>query len=120
MTERLICIVEDDEILCAALLELLAASGYRAEAFSSVDAFLASPSRDQCHGVITDLALRGASGLQLKAALLEAGEATPVIVITGRPEEGWRLRIEAAGARLLPKPFEAQTLLDLLDEALRR
>ena len=70
--------------------------------------------------LITDVHMPGLSGLELQEALQSQGHLTPVIVITGYPNEKHRTRALGNGAvGYLSKPFDEQTLgkcLTRLDE----
>ena len=121
MNSPLIAIVDDDEALCASLVDLLRSVGYRAEPFFRADTFLAAPDRSRYDCVIADVRMPGTSGLDLVRKLRERSERTPVILITALP--GSRLEDEAisAGADcLFRKPLETQVVLDHVARSLSR
>ena len=61
----------------------------------------------------------GLSGLELLERLTADGDRTPVIIITAFPEVQLRERARRLGASsFLSKPFEADVILNALDEAL--
>jgi FixJ family two-component response regulator len=114
-----IAIVDDDEMLCASLADLMRAVDYRAEAFTSAEAILASPSLPHFQCVIADVHMPSMSGIQLLQKLRGQGTTTPVILTTALPDE--RLDDEAASAGaicLLRKPFKTETLLEHIEECL--
>jgi len=59
------------------------------------------------------------SGLDLQRVLVESHHDIPVIFITGHGDIPMAVRAMKAGAvDFLPKPFDAQTLLDAIERAL--
>jgi FixJ family two-component response regulator len=63
----------------------------------------------------------GMSGVELQSHLIAQGRRMPVIFITAFPEEGSQTRALAAGAVcFLTKPFDGQTLINYLYDALKR
>jgi FixJ family two-component response regulator len=70
--------------------------------------------------LITDVQMPGLSGLELQEALQSLGHQTPVIVITGYPNEKHRTRaLENGAVGYLSKPFDEQTLIACLAVAIR-
>jgi len=62
----------------------------------------------------------GLSGLELQEALQSQGHQTPVIVITGYPNEKHRTRaLENGAVGYLSKPFAEQTLAECLSAAIK-
>jgi FixJ family two-component response regulator len=115
----LIAIVDDDASICEAIQALLRASGFLTEAFSSAEDFLQSTRLHEMACLVTDLQLRGMSGLQLQRQLGQQNSTIPIIVITAFPSEG--LRAMAAGALcVLDKPVSKEDLLACIGSALQR
>jgi FixJ family two-component response regulator len=118
-TQPLIAVVDDEEAVCRALKRLLNASSLGVVTFSSGQAFLeALPStRPDC--ALLDLHMPGLSGLDLLKRLVNAGESVPVIIITGRDDQGACAACLAAGASAyLPKPMDHAKLLQAIKKAL--
>jgi FixJ family two-component response regulator len=112
----LIAIIEDDESLRPALVDLIRSLGYAGEGFATAEAFLASDGAARAACLLSDYQLPGLSGLDLAARFRNR---LPVILITARAEAG----IAAQAARLgvlevLQKPFEADHLAALIAAAL--
>ena len=61
LTRSLVSVVDDDESVRESLPDLLRQFGYRAQAFSSAAAFLASDVVDQTSCLILDVAMPGMS-----------------------------------------------------------
>jgi FixJ family two-component response regulator len=117
----LIHVVDDDESMRTALLELLAVAGFEARGHASTGEFLlhAVPDRPGC--VLLDVRLPGPSGLELQAALRQQGTALPVVFLTGHADVATSVRAMKAGAvDFLEKPVGREVLLEALHRALAR
>lgn len=116
----LISVIDDDDSLRHALVELLESFGYRAAAFASAEAFLAGGQAAASDCIVTDIQMPGLSGVDLKHRLVETGVGSPVIMMTARTEPGLHQRAQDSGAVcLLRKPFTADALMACLDRALQ-
>jgi FixJ family two-component response regulator len=117
----LIHVVDDDESLRAALLDLLDAAGFEARGYASTGEFLLHPPPDRPGCVLLDVRMPGPSGLDLQAAPQRQGVALPVIFLTGHADVATSVRAMKAGAvDFLEKPVSRDTLLDALQRALAR
>jgi FixJ family two-component response regulator len=115
----LICVIDDDDSVRVSLEGLLRSLGHRVRAFESATAFMVSTSRAEADCVISDVQMPGMTGVEMKEAMIAAGEKTPVILITAFADETQKLRAEKAGVTcFLPKPFTGQKLIDCLNRAL--
>jgi FixJ family two-component response regulator len=121
ITKPLIHVVDDDESLRTALVELLDAAGYEACGYATTGDFLLNPLPDRPGCVLLDVRLPGPSGLELQAALQRQGIALPVIFLTGHADVPSSVRAMKAGAvDFLEKPVQRDTLLEALQRALER
>jgi two-component system response regulator FixJ len=113
-------VVEDDPLLRRALQRLLRATGFTVAAFDSAEEFLASSPAAPFDCLVLDIRLRGAlSGFDLHERLRAAGVSTPTIFITGHDDEPTRERARRIGAAgYVPKPFDEQSLISLIEAAL--
>jgi len=112
--------VDDDLAVREAIKEFLLAYGLDAAAYGSAEEFLNSDLLPRTACLITDLNMRGMSGLQLIERVAELGFQVPAIVITGYPEE--RSRAEAHGAGVIgffPKPVKMPEVLACLKQVLK-
>jgi FixJ family two-component response regulator len=117
----LIHVVDDDESMRTALLELLAAAGFEARGYASTGEFLLRSATDRPGCVLLDIRLPGPSGLELQAALLRQGIALPVVFLTGHADVATSVRAMKAGAvDFLEKPVGRDVLLEALHRALAR
>ncbi len=115
----LICVIDDDDAVRVSLEGLLRSLGHRVRAFESATAFMASDARAQTDCVISDVQMPGMTGVEMKEALVAAGDKTPVILITAFADDTQRARAEKAGVTcFLPKPFTGERLIDCLNRAL--
>lgn len=115
----LIAIVEDDDVLRAAIDQLLRSCGYATSEHSCAEDFLSSGAVNHVRCVITDIQMPGMDGVDLKRQIDKAAPGTPVIMVTARAEDHV---LERARANmpwcLLRKPFEPDTLVDCVTRAL--
>lgn len=119
-TELSISVVDDDDSFRLAIVGSLRSLGYAAQGYASGEEFIAAIGAGSCDCVITDLHMRGMSGLDLIRQLQAQGSFIPVIMITGRPEPGLETKAIALGAVcLLRKPFETDALIHCLEKALK-
>jgi FixJ family two-component response regulator len=119
VTVPLVAVVDDDELLCSSLVDLMLSAGYRAEPFTSAEAFLVSAGRLGPHCIIADVHMPGMSGLELVRELRQQGIETPVILITALPDGHLDEEAALCGALcLLRKPFETSSLLDWIARSL--
>jgi FixJ family two-component response regulator len=115
---RHIAVVDDEACIRGAMLRLLHAANYAAEAFCSGVDFLASLSRRVPDCVILDLQMPDTTGLEVQRRLNDHHVRLPVIVITGYDTPGTRERCFALGAKhYLCKPVDTATLMSSIREA---
>jgi FixJ family two-component response regulator len=115
---RIISIIDDDESMRCAVKSLVTSLGFDACTFASAEKFLQSPHLDDTSCLITDLQMPGLSGVELQKSLLAQGRRIPIIFMTAFPEERMRARaIETGALGFLSKPFDSQTLINLIDKA---
>jgi FixJ family two-component response regulator len=111
----LVSVVDDDESVRESLPDLLRAHGYRVEAFSSGEAFLASPSVTSTRAVILDVSMPGMSGHDVQRELARLGHRIPIVFISAHQDDA--ALVPPAVARLA-KPFSETDLLAALERAL--
>lgn len=109
--------IDDDPQFCDAIAGVLADAGYRA-----LSARTAGEGLQHARAVelaIVDLHLRGLSGEELVRAIREVRPTVPVILTSGIPLEDGRLIARKCGAQhFLPKPFDIDELLRVVDTLL--
>jgi FixJ family two-component response regulator len=115
----IISIIDDDVSVRSSLRSLVRSLGLGACTFASAEEFLDSSHQDDTSCLITDLQMPGLSGIELQRLLLAQGRQIPIIFVTAFPEDRMRARAMEWGALgFLSKPFESQTLIELIDKAL--
>ena len=115
----LISIVDDDALVCDGIAALVESLGYNAVTFTSAEHFLGSDVIAETTCLITDMQMPGLNGLELQEALQSLGHQTPVIVITGYPNEKHRTRaLENGAVGYLSKPFDESSLIECLTVAI--
>jgi FixJ family two-component response regulator len=115
----LIAIVDDEEAICDALTSLLRSMGWRAESFTSAEAFLQSGQVHTTACLLLDVRLPGGSGLELQQQLRSSQARIPIIFITAHGDEAMRAQALQAGAvAFFAKPFNDTALLEAIHTAL--
>ena len=115
----LIAIVDDEEAICDALTSLLRSVGWRAEGFTSAEAFLQSGQVHTTACLLLDVRLPGGSGLELQQQLRSSQARIPIIFITAYGNEAMRAQALQAGAvAFFVKPFNDTALLEAIHTAL--
>jgi FixJ family two-component response regulator len=116
-----ISIVDDDPSVREAMLGFVRSLGFDAVAFPSAEDFLQSDQIDEITCLITDVQMPGLSGVELQSHLISQGSAVPIIFVTASPERRIEAQVRRAGAAgFLNKPFDDETLIACLHQALRR
>ncbi|BBP59654.1 response regulator [Pseudomonas sp. St316] len=112
-----IAVVDDDESVRTALDSLLRSSGYKVRTYCSAIEFLDANAPPSTHCLISDIHMPGMSGVELHQQLGAMGFRIPTIFITAYPDLGVHIpRLVAC----LPKPCDADRLLDCVETALRQ
>ena len=116
----LISIVDDDALVLDGIEALVESLGYNTVTFTSAEHFLRSDLIGETTCLITDMQMPGLNGLELQEALKSRGHQTPVIVITGYPNEKHRSLALANGAvGFLSKQFDEESLIEYLTIAIK-
>jgi FixJ family two-component response regulator len=110
-----ICIIDDDESVRRALGRLLRSVGLAAETFATAEEFLQATGQPEPDCLILDVHLPGRSGLELQKQLTAEGRNIPIVFITAYRDERVReLALRGGALAFLHKPFEEQSLLEVL------
>lgn len=114
---KTIAVVDDDESVRAALKSLLRSSGYEVHTYPGAVEFLDGKALANTHCLISDIQMPGMSGIELHEQLGAMGIRIPTIFITAYPDLGAHTpRLVAC----LPKPCDADRLLDCIEAALHQ
>jgi FixJ family two-component response regulator len=115
-----ISIVDDDKSFREAMARLIRSLGHSVAAFDSAEHFLLSDRISDTDCLICDVRMPRMSGIELQKDLIAKRHLIPIIFVTAHPTEGAREDALAAGAiGFLSKPCNEDTLIALLDQALR-
>jgi FixJ family two-component response regulator len=116
---KMVAVVDDDDLMRAALQGLLKAAGLGAQTFASAEDFLNSGQQHDTGCLITDIRMPGMSGLELQAQLNADHRRIPTIFITAHGDERMRMQAMRAGAlEFLAKPFDDEALLESVRAAI--
>jgi FixJ family two-component response regulator len=116
----MICIIDDDESMLAAVVALVRSAGFDAQGFASAREFLGCGNVQSFSCIITDIQMPGMSGIELKRHLVASQCPLPVIMITARHDPDLEEKAYASGAAcFLRKPFEADALIGCLERTLK-
>jgi two-component system response regulator HydG len=115
-------LVVDDEPSMAEMLDAyLRSRGYAVKSRTSADEAFELMAAEDFDVVVTDLNLRGTSGLLLCTRVVENRPDVPVIVITAFGSLETAIQLVRAGAfDILTKPFELEELLLSVERALQQ
>jgi FixJ family two-component response regulator len=114
-----VCLLDDDLSMLKALDRLLKAEGFRVEKFNNPTAFLSAMQQDGCTIAILDVWMPEMSGLEVQSVLRKDSPETRIIFISGRDDPSVRRAALDAGAfGFLSKPFDDETLLQLVRNAI--
>jgi FixJ family two-component response regulator len=114
-------VVDDDDLVRAAIQGMLKSLGLRSETFATPQEFLRGKRPDGPSCLVLDVRLPGVSGLDFQRELADAGIHIPIIFITGHGDIPMTVKAMKSGAvEFLTKPFRDQDLLDAIYQALDR
>ena len=114
-----VLVVEDEPVVCDAIVAVLSRDGVRAAVAPSAEAALAHPALASCRLVVTDLMLPGRSGIDLARAVRVLHPGLPIVVISGyATRENAERALEAGATAFLAKPFDVPELLAVVRRAL--
>jgi FixJ family two-component response regulator len=116
-----IYIVDDDESVCRSLKILLMTHGFEVKTFNSAKSFFEAVPNDEPGCLVLDINMPELDGWAMHKIILDsgAGAKRPVIFISADAQDDTADRALKVGAvGFLQKPFDDQTLVDLIKVAL--
>jgi len=120
-SEGSVVVIDDDTEFRESLERLLRSAGLQARGFASIAEFARSEPPDRPTCLVLDVRMPGRSGLEFQRDLVAAGEALPIVFITGHGDIPMTVQAMKAGAiEFLTKPFRDQDLLDAVNVGLAR
>ncbi len=120
MAKRIL-VVDDDELVLAALVELFSPKGWVVITAPGGSQALKKFEKNRFDLIIIDIIMPGMDGYQLcqKVRTMEGYTEIPIIMLTAKSIEEDQKRGLKAGADLfLPKPISPQRLIDLIETTL--
>ena len=114
-----VLLVEDDSATAKSIELMLKSEGFNVEKFSQPAVFLASIGQAPCRVLILDVWMPDMNGLEVQSALRKDSPQTRIIFISGRDDPYVRqAALEAGAFGFLSKPFDDETLLQLVRQAI--
>jgi FixJ family two-component response regulator len=113
-----VAVIDDDESVRESLPDLLREFGYRAEVYSSAEAFLSAGRPGDYLCLVLDLSMPGMSGIELQQEIARRNIRVPIVFITAHGDEDLRQRLRADGIECILKPFTDTVLLDAIQKVL--
>lgn len=111
-----ILVIDDEKIVCDRLTMELERAGFEVEAYTESEKALERISAQHFHLVITDIKMRGPSGLDVMNFIKQNYPGTRVIVITGfATVETAREVLRGGAVDFIPKPFKMSQLRQLVE-----
>jgi two-component system, LuxR family, response regulator FixJ len=117
--KSMIYVVDDDYDVRASLRFLLETEGFDVRTFRSGVALLASSTRNRADCLVVDYKMAELDGLELALRLRRLQVSTPVILITGYPDENISAKAGSAGVhQVLLKPNLEGNLVECVRNAI--
>jgi FixJ family two-component response regulator len=115
----MVYVVDDDYDVRTSLRFLLETEGFDVRTFRSGTALLGSSIRNRADCLVVDYKMAELDGLELALRLRRLQVSTPIVLITGYPDENISAKARSAGVRqLLLKPNLEDSLIDCVREAI--
>ena len=116
--QNIVLVVDDDPGMLRGVKRLLREHGYDGVLFPSAEAFQTHDNFEEVVCIILDINLNGESGIELRHRLKGAGNAVPVIYMTGNDNPAVRkAALESGCIAYLKKPFSAKSLIEPVEKA---
>ncbi|MFQ5425188.1 MAG: response regulator transcription factor [Phycisphaerae bacterium] len=119
MAERVVFIVDDDEAMRTAFVDLLETVQLPTESYDTAERFLEQFAPDRRGCLLLDIRMPGMGGIELHKRLIARQVTLPVIIISGHGDIPMAVEAVRRGALdFIEKPFRSQPLLDRVQQAL--
>ena len=115
----MIYVVDDDYDVRTSLRFLLETEGFDVRTFRNGAALLGSATRNRADCLVVDYKMGDLDGLELATRLRRLHVSTPIILITGYPDETIPAKASSAGVcQVLLKPNLEENLVDCVRQAI--
>jgi DNA-binding NtrC family response regulator len=116
-----VLVLDDESIVCERLRVHLEKKGFEVETFTDSQAALERLDEKSFDVVVTDVKMKGPSGLDVMRFVRQQGKGTEVIVITGYSALEPARQAECGGAYdFVTKPFQLDAMGSLVSKAAKR
>jgi len=113
-----IALVDDDRNILTSVSMTLEAEGFEVETFTESEAALKRLKEKSFDVLVTDMKMRGPTGMDVLRYVKDSAPTTQVIVITGYATIETNREAEALGAyQFIAKPFKMAELAKLVSQA---
>jgi len=117
--KSMVYVVDDDYDVRTSLRFLLETEGFDVRTFRSGTALLGSSTRHRADCLVVDYKMAEIDGLDLAHRLRGLNVRTPIVLITGYPDENISAKANSAGVRqVLMKPNLGMNLVDCVRNAI--
>jgi two-component system, LuxR family, response regulator FixJ len=117
--KSMIYVVDDDYDVLRSLRFLLETEGFEVRTFRSGSALLGSSTRHGADCLVVDYKMAGIDGLELAERLRSLDVSTPIVMITGYPDENITTKASSAGVcQVLLKPNLEDSLVECVRNAI--
>jgi two-component system response regulator FixJ len=117
----MIFVVDDDADVLGSLRFLLETDGFEVRTFRSAAALLTGKAAAEADCFVIDYKMPAISGIELASCLQDRHVDTPIILITGYPDDNIQEKATAAGIRdVLLKPHLEENLVGRIRAAIQQ
>jgi FixJ family two-component response regulator len=117
--KSMVYVVDDDYDVLTSLRFLLETEGFDVRTFRNGSALLGSSSRHDADCLVVDYKMAGIDGLELTQRLRRLDVSTPIVLITGYPDQNIAAKASSAGVRqVLLKPNLEDNLVECVRNAI--
>ncbi|MBZ5614379.1 MAG: response regulator [Acidobacteriia bacterium] len=116
-----VMVLDDEPTVCERLKDFLEKNGMKVETFTESSVAVERLAQQRFQVVVTDLKMKGPTGIDVLVAVKNQNLPTEVIVITGYRTMDATRAAECVGAyAFLDKPFHLEQLRDLVKKAAKK
>jgi DNA-binding NtrC family response regulator len=116
-----VMVLDDEPTVCERLKDFFEKNGMKVETFTESSKAVERLAGQRFHVVVTDLKMKGPTGIDVLVAVKNQNLPTEVIVITGYRTMDATRAAECVGAyAFLDKPFRLEQLRDLVKKAAKK
>ncbi len=113
-----ICIIDDEVVVCKRLQQYLGKAKYNVETFVDSSTAVKRIGEKKFDIVVTDIRMDNIDGMEVLNYIINKGENTKVIMITGYATIEIAREAQAKGAfDFISKPFRPRDLQEVIDKA---